>query len=92
MDFPGSLTVDGDTLRRTLTGYCTSLARHGFERIVMIPSHGGNFATVHEAAAAAPAGAVRVVTFTEWAALRTAFAEILAEDGMALDAPGLKRR
>lgn len=42
MSFPGSLTVRPETFIALLTDYCTSLARHGFERIVVFPSHGGN--------------------------------------------------
>lgn len=90
MDFPGSLTVDASTVRGTVTGYCESLARHGFTRIVAVPSHGGNFAAVQETIAGLAAGAsARFITFTDWPALRGAFVDILARDGMALDAPGL---
>jgi creatinine amidohydrolase len=89
MDFPGSLTVEADALRLTLSGYCASLARHGFSRIILLPSHGGNFATVQEAVTSGLAAAAQVTAFTDWPALRAAFAAILSGDGMALDAPGL---
>lgn len=42
MDFPGSFTLRPETFLALLTDYCTSLARHGFTRIVIFPSHGGN--------------------------------------------------
>jgi creatinine amidohydrolase len=42
MSFPGSLTLRPETFIALLTDYCTSLAKHGFERIVIFPSHGGN--------------------------------------------------
>jgi creatinine amidohydrolase len=42
MSFAGSLTLRPDTFVALLTDYCTSLAGHGFERIVIFPSHGGN--------------------------------------------------
>jgi creatinine amidohydrolase len=42
MDFPGSLTLRVDTFVALLQDYCTSLAAHGFRRIVIFPSHGGN--------------------------------------------------
>lgn len=42
VDFPGTLTVRPETFLALLTDTCTSLARHGFERIVIFPSHGGN--------------------------------------------------
>jgi len=42
MSFPGSFTLRPETFVALLTDYCTSLVRHGFERIVIFPSHGGN--------------------------------------------------
>lgn len=44
MDFPGSLTVRRSTFTALCTDYCTSLAHHGFEKIWIVPTHGGNFA------------------------------------------------
>ena len=43
MDFAGSLTLRTSTFEAVCTDYCTSLARHGFERIWIVPTHGGNF-------------------------------------------------
>ncbi|MCI0435972.1 MAG: creatininase family protein [Gemmatimonadetes bacterium] len=43
MTFAGSLSIRPGTLEALCTDYCTSLARHGFTRIAIIPSHGGNF-------------------------------------------------
>ncbi len=42
MGFPGTLTLSFDTFLRVLDDYCTSLAHHGFKRIVFFSSHGGN--------------------------------------------------
>ena len=42
MGFPGTLTLSFDTFVRVLDDYCTSLAHHGFKRIVFFSSHGGN--------------------------------------------------
>lgn len=91
MEFSGSLTIDTSVLRGTVAGYCESLAKHRFARVVVIPSHGGNFAAVHETIASIAGGVpvARFLTFTDWPALRSAFVNILAEDGMKLDAPGL---
>jgi creatinine amidohydrolase len=46
MHFPGSFTVRPETFIALLQDYCHSLARHGFERIVLFPSHGGNADTM----------------------------------------------
>lgn len=42
MHFPGSLSLRPETFLALLQDYCVSLACHGFRRIVMFPSHGGN--------------------------------------------------
>ncbi len=42
MGFPGTLTLSFDAFVRVLDDYCTSLAHHGFKRIVFFSSHGGN--------------------------------------------------
>jgi creatinine amidohydrolase len=47
--FAGTISLKPETLLMILRDYAASLARHGFTRIVLIPSHGGNFATVRRA-------------------------------------------
>ncbi len=46
MEFPGTITVPPEVLMGTLRGYCRSLDEHGFEHLVLMPTHGGNFAPV----------------------------------------------
>jgi creatinine amidohydrolase len=48
MDFAGSLTLRHSTFIAVCLDYCTSLARHGFKRILLVPSHGGNFKPIAE--------------------------------------------
>jgi creatinine amidohydrolase len=50
MAFPGTMCVSEETLRRTAIEYASSLARHGFERIVLLATHGGNFEPLRAAA------------------------------------------
>lgn len=50
MVFPGSFTLRPETFRLLLEDYCLSLARHGFRRLILMSSHGGNFAAIHAAA------------------------------------------
>lgn len=46
LDFPGTLTLSQKTFMRVLEEYCIALARHGFEDIVLVSSHGGNSDTM----------------------------------------------
>ena len=48
MRFPGTISLGSETLKAVIRDYVGSLARHGFKRIVVLPSHGGNFASVGE--------------------------------------------
>lgn len=50
MDFPGTVTVDADLLMDLLVAHAASLEHHGFETLVLFPSHGGNFAPVNTVA------------------------------------------
>ena len=43
MAFPGTISLREETFRSVCQDYCTSLARHGFKYICLLPSHGGNF-------------------------------------------------
>jgi creatinine amidohydrolase len=44
--FGGTLSFRPETLKMVLHDYIESLLRCGFRRIVLLPTHGGNFATV----------------------------------------------
>ena len=46
MEFPGTITVPPETLMDVIRSYCRSLDEHGFEHIVLVPTHGGNFGPV----------------------------------------------
>lgn len=47
--FAGTISLKAETLLIILRDYVDSLVRHGFTRIVFVPTHGGNFATVQKA-------------------------------------------
>lgn len=44
MAFPGTVTLDAETFQAVVLQYVRSLAAHGFETVLVVPSHGGNFA------------------------------------------------
>lgn len=48
MGFPGTVTLDATTFKATILDYVRSLARHGFDTVVVVPSHGGNFGPLEE--------------------------------------------
>ena len=48
MRFPGTITLSKETLQRVVKEYVDSLSKHGFKRIVALPSHGGNFGPLGE--------------------------------------------
>jgi len=50
MAFPGTISIPPETLMDVIRGYCRSLDEHGFEHVVLVPTHGGNFGPVRTVA------------------------------------------
>jgi creatinine amidohydrolase len=50
MAFPGTITISEDLLKELCRAYCRCLCEHGFERIVLIPCHGGNILPMQDVA------------------------------------------
>lgn len=42
MEFPGTISLQNDTFEMICRDYCTSLAKHGFESILIFSAHVGN--------------------------------------------------
>ncbi len=64
MAFAGSITISESVLMDILDAYMASLRRHGFERFVVISSHGGNYPVLAEwERARAPRDAVVITDF-----------------------------
>ena len=49
LSFPGTISLKKTTLKAIIHDYIDSLQKHGFERIIFIPTHGGNFIPLKEA-------------------------------------------
>lgn len=43
MGFPGTISLEKETFQAVCRDYCRSLARHGFQKLCLLPTHGGNF-------------------------------------------------
>lgn len=43
VNFPGTISIRRETFVNLLEDYCRSLANTGFENIILMPSHGGNY-------------------------------------------------
>lgn len=48
MKFPGTISMRKETLQNVVKDYVDSLARHGFRKIIVVPTHGGNFGPLAE--------------------------------------------
>ena len=74
--FSGTISIGEETFGRIVTDVVASLSGHGFRRIVLLPTHGGNFKPLAEAVAKIePAGGIRIYAFTDLMGLVGAAAE-----------------
>jgi creatinine amidohydrolase len=90
LSFAGTISLRPETLTVILEDYLTSLERHGFRRIVVLPSHGGNFAPLE---AALPGlreqhPGIQIVAYTDLIGLIDAAAEVAAGLGVTLEEAG----
>ena len=74
--FSGTISLGEKTFRSIVADVVASLSRHGFRRIVLLPTHGGNFKPMAEAMAAIESvKGVQVLAFTDLMGLVSAAAE-----------------
>jgi creatinine amidohydrolase len=88
--FAGTISLKPETLSLVLRDYMDSLARHGFRRIVILPSHGGNFATVRRAIEEARKShpGIDITGFTDFLALVDFLYRMSAEYGISPEESG----
>ncbi len=88
--FAGTLSFKPGTLRAIILDYVDSLVRHGFTRIVFLPSHGGNFATVQKAIEEAREShpEVEITGYTDLFGLTGLLNSLSAEYGVSAEASG----
>ena len=75
LSFAGTISLSDETFKRIAIDVTASLSRHGFRRIVLLPTHGGNFKPLADALAEIkPVENVKIIAFTDLEALvNTAF-------------------
>lgn len=90
LEFPGTLSVSAQTFHAVVADLVRSLARGGFRRVVLLPTHGGNFGPLAEAIQKlGPIEGVEVRALTDLGALM-AIAQVGAEEfGVPLNEGGL---
>ncbi|MBN2334225.1 creatininase family protein [Candidatus Bathyarchaeota archaeon] len=89
LDFPGTISITPETLIELLKDVCLSLDRHGFENIILVPSHGGNFAPVQTAVQSiAPELNASLIAIADLMGLITLFKQKVAETGQPPESAG----
>lgn len=73
--FAGTISLSEDAFRSVVKDIVRSLCKHGFKRIILLPTHGGNFAPLKQAfSELEPIEGVRILAFTDLEGLlKTAF-------------------
>jgi mycofactocin system creatininase family protein len=81
--FPGTLSVEEETFHRVVADVVRSITPQGFRRIVLLPTHGGNFAPLGAAVERiGPVPGVRIVTFSDVGLLAEVMLGLGAELGI----------
>lgn len=91
MAFAGSFTIPEPLFAALLEQYCRSLAHHGFDTIVLLSSHGGNFAPITRCAPAIQQAlpGVRILPVVDLHGYLAAMNRPLVEAGVPFERAGL---
>jgi creatinine amidohydrolase/Fe(II)-dependent formamide hydrolase-like protein len=90
LGFPGTLSISEATFHATVADLVRSLARGGFQRVVMIPTHGGNFGPLAAAIEQlGPVEGIEVRALTDLGALLRIAQIGVAEYGVPLGEGGI---
>jgi creatinine amidohydrolase len=90
LDFPGTLSIEEETFHAVVGDMVRALARAGFARIVLIPTHGGNFAPLAAAVEKiGPLDGTRIVALTDLTVLLRIASAGADEHGVPLGEGGL---
>jgi creatinine amidohydrolase len=88
--FPGTLSITQDTFQGVVADLVRSLARGGFRRVVLLPTHGGNFGPLAAALdTLGPVDGVEIRALTDLGALGAVAQVGVDEHGVPLGEGGL---
>lgn len=89
LEFAGTLSLEDETFHAVVADLVRSLARHGFGRIVLLPTHGGNFAPLGAAVERlGPIEGVNVIAISDLSVLIEAAFGVGAELGVSPERGG----
>lgn len=90
MSFAGTITLETSTFLAVVHDYLRSLAVHGFETILVVPSHGGNFGPLAEllSSTGGMVDGARFVPYTDLVAFVRVLEEVGGADGIPPTATG----
>jgi creatinine amidohydrolase len=90
LPFPGTISLKKSTLKAIMHDYIESLQRHGFETIIFIPTHGGNFTPIKEAVEEAQEkyNDLKIIAFTDLMKFVDAQDKIAADLNIAAEEAG----
>lgn len=89
MAFPGTITLTTETFGKIVTETTRSLARHGFTRILLIPTHGGNFKPLEDAfRQLEPIDGCQVLAYTDLNGFAERMNRSSAENGVSIEDAG----
>jgi creatinine amidohydrolase len=88
--FPGAISLRPETLKNLIRDYCFSLAKQGFKKIVILPSHGGNFNAVQEVTDELKQSlkGTTVISYTDLNGLLESLAEFSSKHGISAGESG----
>lgn len=90
MPFAGTITLEKETFKTVVREYVASLAAHGFETIVIVPTHGGNFGPLGELVeeTGGMVGGARFLSFTNLNAFLKPMIKVATNDGVTVGQAG----
>ncbi len=88
--FPGTISLQKSTLKAIIHDYVESLQKHGFDIIIFIPTHGGNFNPLKEAVEEAQEKhpKIKIFGFTDLMGFADAEVKIAADFNVTMEEAG----